>query len=157
MKTRTALVAAIACGAAAVLLVAADLAFNVDATLEVRGADGSWTTVGRLREPYAAAPTPCGDQFRLHLHNGLPWGTTTQVTVLASGASPQAKTLLDEPWSLGAGASRDQEFQVPASAFEAAGPGGAPVKSGYATVQVLLGHSYARTLTAQACPAEAAA
>jgi hypothetical protein len=153
MKTRTALLAAIACGAAAVVLVGADVAFNVDALLEVRAADGSWKTAAELGGSPRAYPSVafCGSHFRLTVTNHLLWATTTDVTITASGPGPQ-KLLLDEAWHLGAGESKVHEFQVPSGTFDTqpARSDGVPVK-GSGSVEVLLGHDYGRQLYAQAC------
>lgn len=159
MKTRSALVAAIGCGAAAVVLVGADLAFNVDAVLEVRTEGGSWKTVSELgsgsERPYATPIASCGSHFRLTLHNGLPWGTSTDVSITAFGLG-DTRILLDQTWHLGAGESKSHEFQVPSETLEGPSrPGDAPVKQS-GSVEVMLDRDYARQLYASACEGEAA-
>lgn len=152
MKPRSALVAAIACGAAAVLLVGADRAFSVNAILEVRAPDGSWKTAAELgAEQHPTSMAFCGTHFRLTLDNSLPWAATTDVTIAASGPGGE-RTLLDEPWRLGAGESRSHEFQVPNGTFESPGPRpDTGLVKGSGSVSVLLDHDYRKQLYASAC------
>lgn len=152
MKPRSALFAAILCGVAAVALVALDLAFNVDTKLEVRDANGAWRTVASTStDPQRAYPASvaCGSHFRLTVHNGLLWGTSLHVTITASGNSGTT-TLLDETWSVGAGADVLSEFNAPNSTFESPNPAGAPTKSP-GSIQVSFGPGYTNQLYATAC------
>ena len=114
MRPRSALVAAMVCGAAAVLIVGVDTALNVDATLEVRAADGSWQAVSSTRDsngPYVRTPT-CGTDYRLTLHNGFPWSSTSAVVIARSSAAPDHQT-----WTLSAGETRSsQVFHLNATA-----------------------------------------
>ncbi|HUR62768.1 MAG TPA: hypothetical protein VM286_10470 [Candidatus Thermoplasmatota archaeon] len=156
MKPRAALLAAILCGAAAVALVAADLAFNVEATLEVRGSDGVWRTASSTETqrgyPSIAAPA-CGEHFRVTIHNGMPWSTSRHVTITASGMTasgvPDTVTILEETWTLGARADRTHEFDVPGSVYDASSQpqGGKPT----AGVMVSLGADSTQQLYATAC------
>jgi hypothetical protein len=154
MKPRSALLAAIACGAVAVALVAVDLAFNVDARLEVRGADGTWR-LSATTEAVKSYPTAaiCGTHFRLTFHNGLLWSTSRHVTITVStSGSLGSTTLLDETWSVGARSEKVHEFDVPNSTVETPNPNDsrAPFKiSG--SVQVSFGTGYANQLYAPAC------
>src|ERR1051326_7106744 len=133
MKTRSALWAAVACGAAAVALVGADLALNVDVRLEGRGTDGVWRTLsstgGRPGPGPVVPATAGGNHFRLVAHNGLLWSTTLPITITASGQDGPV-TLLQESWTLAPGAQRVYEFSAPNSTFaSSAPPGGVPAKA----------------------------
>jgi hypothetical protein len=133
MHSRTALAAAVLCAAAAVALVAADLAWNVEATLErMEGAD--WVVVARAPDAHPErifSPSCVGNQFRLTLHNGLPWGTTVEVSAHAAGTPIEGWT----PYvaDLGPGESVTREFTVPASALTGPAP---EAKTGWVELRV---------------------
>jgi hypothetical protein len=105
MKPRSALFAAIACGAAAVLLVGVDLAFNVDVTFEALS-DGSWLPVAstKMTGPNFARVPACGQDYRLTIHNGMPWSSTQSITFLPNGGPA-----LHQTWTLSAGETRSSE------------------------------------------------
>ncbi|HUR64400.1 MAG TPA: hypothetical protein VM241_07960 [Candidatus Thermoplasmatota archaeon] len=120
MKTRSALAAAIACGAAAVALVGADLALNVDVTFEVLSG-GAWVPVQSTKDmegrPYAVRGPGCGQDFRLTAHNGMPWSSSLDITLLRDGANPWHLG-----WTLSAGETRSTEvFHLNATAPAPAG------------------------------------
>jgi hypothetical protein len=129
MKTRSALAAAIACGAAAVALVGADLALNVDVTFEVLSG-GAWVPVASTKDAgasYARVPA-CGQDFRLTAHNGMPWSSSLDITVIQNGGAPWHLG-----WTLSAGETRSTEvFHLNATAPN----GGIPKPSESISVQV---------------------
>ncbi|MEA3143062.1 MAG: hypothetical protein QOG31_386 [Thermoplasmata archaeon] len=134
MKTRSALVAAIACGAAAVALVGADLALNVDVTFEVLSG-GAWVPVASTKDAgasYARLPA-CGQDFRLTAHNGMPWSSSLDITFLRDGVNPWHLS-----WTLSAGETRSTEvFHLNATAPAPAG-GAKPAES----IQVQVGQDF---------------
>jgi hypothetical protein len=119
MKPRSALAAALACGAAAVALVGMDLAFNVDVTLEVL-AGSTWVPVSSTKG--AGAPYPvglaCGQDFRVTAHNGMPWPSKVDITLLRNGVTPS-----QIGWTLAPGETRTTEvFHLNATASGGAKP-----------------------------------
>ena len=117
MRSTTALAGGVVCALLAVAVVAADLAWNVEATLE-RLEGGTWVVVARAPEAHPeriATPSCAGNQFRLTLRNDLPWGTTVEVAAYVNGLPIEGWT----PYvaSLGPGESVSREFTVPASAL----------------------------------------
>jgi hypothetical protein len=135
MKTRSALLAAMACGAAAIVLVGLDLAFNVDATLEAKDADGNWATISTSSPGNYARPIGCGNDFRLSVHNGMPWAT--KMTVAVQPFSAASARPMEEAWPLAAGETRTWEFHLNGTATPAGGSG-LPSK-GVDSVQVTVG------------------
>ncbi|HUR64016.1 MAG TPA: hypothetical protein VM241_06000 [Candidatus Thermoplasmatota archaeon] len=133
MKTRSALAAAIACGAAAVALVGIDLALNVDVTFEVLSG-GAWVPVASTKggDAYSYARGPgCGQDFRLTAHNGMPWSSSLDITITRSGGAPWHLG-----WTLSAGETRSTEvFHLNATA-----PAGAGKAAESISVQV--GHDF---------------
>jgi hypothetical protein len=116
MKPRLALLAAILSGTLAVALVAADLAFNVDVTLESRIGTGPYRVVASTTpasRPDDLGAYQCGDAYRLTVHNGLPWTKTLHVMVWGFGAGVVA----EQNWTLGVGEQRSFEFQAPNATF----------------------------------------
>lgn len=149
MKPHSALAAAVACGAAAVLLVGLDLAFNVGVRLDARASDGSWSLVessagGASDSP--ARPVPCGNQFRVTVHNGLPWSVTRTVTVQPGGPGEAATS---QDWTLAPWQSRTWEFHLNGTSSAPTSPTGAPPK-GADSVSVQVGTTI--FLYAQVCP-----
>jgi hypothetical protein len=136
MKPRWALAASIACGTAAVLLVGLDLAFNVDAHLDIKGRDGSWATVTKSgpSSPYARTPA-CGNDFRLVVHNGLPWSTTQVVIIQPEGQQTIAP--MTQTWTLRAGETRSWEFHLNGTANPP--PTVSPVRKEASFVQATVG------------------
>jgi len=116
MKPRSALLAAIACGALALLLVALDLAFNVEARLEAQQADGSWATVATTayHDPrdstIVQASGRCAQQFRLIVHNGMPWASRVRLQINGFGAGI---VLPPQTWTLAAGGEQSFSFAQP--------------------------------------------
>jgi hypothetical protein len=141
MKTRSALLAAIACGAAAILLVGVDLTLNVDATLEVLSG-GTWQEVASTKDSgtYARGPV-CGQDFRLTVHNGMPWSSKVAITLVHDGGNAAHQT-----WTLSAGETRSSEVYHLNGTLA---PGGGPAK-GFSSLQVQVGDDF--FASANACP-----
>jgi hypothetical protein len=142
MKPNSALLASLSCGAAAVLLVGLDLAFNVDAALEVQSG-GSWETLMSTKDSgsYPVRGPACGKDFRLTIHNGMPWSSKVDITFQLSNGNPMHQT-----WTLSAGETRSSEgFHLNGTAQ----PSGVPSK-GFSSLSVQVGtlfYGYA-----SACP-----
>lgn len=116
MQGRTALIAAIACGAVAVAIVALDLNFGLEAELQALD-DGEWvsTSDGSLyREPGFGC---VGRDLRLHVDNNRFVAAEVDVHVSYYDLQGNTVTVLDDTWELAAGESRDHAFRIPDSAF----------------------------------------
>lgn len=135
MRPSLALAAGALCAALAVAVVAADLAWNVEATLE-RWEGDAWSTVAQSPDPrlerHVSVPGCEGNRFRLTLHNGLPWATEVEVAAQVDGSPvgelPPARV------RLAAGETWVREFTVPAADLAGEGPDSKPM--GYVLVQV---------------------
>lgn len=153
MQPRVALIAAAVAAAAAVALVSLDLAYNVDAKLEVQGKDGAWTVIAKTSQtdPYARpyfAQSACGTHFRFTLHNGLLWSTTKHVSITANGQT--STSILEADWHLAPGAERSQPFTLPNGTFEAPQQNGVPMKVP-GSIQATFGTAGDEQLYASAC------
>src|SRR5256885_2082670 len=89
MKPRSALVVALLCGGVAVLVVSLDLAFNVDVSFEAKASDGSWQVqqTTKSQTDYARGPV-CAEDYRLTVHNGMPWSSTVAITIQRGDTAP---------------------------------------------------------------------
>lgn len=123
----TALAAAVACGALAVVAVGVDLVYSIQATVEQRQEDGTWKTVAQGDMSYPRAPFGPGcaaGDLRVTVDNHRPMGATVRVLATHYGASGSS-SLLDETWHLEAFEARTQELPaLPASAFHTGAPDG---------------------------------
>jgi hypothetical protein len=148
MRPRTTLLASAACGLAAVALVAADLALNVEASLEAKDASGSWQTVsstsgsGLRAKAYPAYGPRCGGpEFRLVVHNGLLWPASRDVEVFYSDANGTQHPVLRQTWSLRAGETRAYGFTVDVGRPPARPDGGKPAPAS-GSVTAIVGQEY---------------
>lgn len=153
MQPRVALIAAAVAAAAAVTLVSLDLAYNVDAKLEVQGKNGAWTVIAKTSQddPYARpylAQSACGLHFRFTLHNGLLWSTTRHVSISANGQT--STSVLEADWHLVPGTERSHEFTLRNSTFEAPQQNGVPMKIP-GGIQAIFGTGSDEQLYASAC------
>lgn len=121
MKTAVALGLAVLCGAAAVALVALDMAFSLRAELQSKeGAD--FVTLARSDDRGGFRSSPGGlecasREIRLVVDNQRLWSGTVDVTVTVDNYTGSPQRLLDESWSLGRGETRSASFTVPAAIF----------------------------------------
>lgn len=123
MQPRTALVAAIISGLAAAGLVAADVAWSLEARLDTFS-EGTWTTVASrpgdevYRETLPRGPGCAERELRLVVHNDKPFGDSVHVLItFHNESSGRTATVLDETWHLERFGSRTYEFTVPSAAF----------------------------------------
>jgi hypothetical protein len=127
MRPVAALAGGIACAVLAVAVVAADLALNLEATLE-RMEGGSWTVVDRVPHARTEAryegPNCSGNRFLLTVHNGLPWATSVRVAVTVDGRVPAGWS--PQTLDLDPGETYRNEFTVPESMLARGGPEGKP-------------------------------
>jgi len=146
MDARRAVIVAIAAGAAAVGIVAADTAFGLQIRIDAQDGD-SWSTVwvdaSRQRDPYAyTEPMRGGDCFARHFRvvadNDKPIPDRLHVKVTYwDNATKRTATITEETLSLGAFESKTLEFTVPASAGSGpyyGDPKEIPYSPAYATV-----------------------
>lgn len=127
VKARMALWASIACAGVAVAIVGLDLAFNVEASLETRGAASApWQVIGsagtRGGPAYGFGIEPCGlgPEVRLSVTNGQLLGGSFDVAVSYSRADGTFVQPLRQSWHLAHGETRTYNFTIPASDFEPA-------------------------------------
>lgn len=124
MKPRVALALAVATGGLAILLVALDAAWGLEAQVQERDGAG-WSTVARTEDDLWTYGTSCarGADLRLVLRNDAPLARTVryEVTWFDPDVSRDVEVVSGER-RLGAFASAELPFTLPALAFRDRGP-----------------------------------
>lgn len=120
VQTRTALWIAIACGAAAVGLVAFDLAWNLTTKVEAE-IDGEWMVIASSDGGHYAEERPLGpfgfegdcveERFRITAVNDQPLATSLDVLVVQSGRN-ESVTLLQETWHIDRFSQRQETMEL---------------------------------------------